>query len=89
MADIGKIEYRVREVTHYIVTRYYETSDGSTGGSEQKGEYDNRDIAHEVAYALCSEEHRRLGLPLDDDRIQYPRKFPEFEQVACSKKAAA
>ena len=74
MEDIRKVEYRVREVTHYIVTRYHESASGATGGSEQKGEYNNPEIAHEVAYALCSEEHRRLGWPLDDDRIQYPSR---------------
>jgi hypothetical protein len=73
MADIGKIEYRVRETTRYIVTRYHESASGATGGSEEKGEYENPDIAHEVAYALCKEEHRRLGFPPGDERIRYPQ----------------
>jgi hypothetical protein len=65
------IEYRVRDVSRYIVTRY-ET--GPEGGSlVEKGEYENRGVAFEVAYALCKEEHGRLGWPLDDERIQYPR----------------
>lgn len=67
-----KIEYRVRPVTRYIVTRHHESEDGRTGGSVGKGEFDNYDTAYAVAYALCKEEHHRLGYPLDDERIKYP-----------------
>lgn len=67
-----KIEYRVRKVTRYIVTRHFE--DGQTGGLSNKGEYDNPDIAHDVAYALCREEHRVLGYPIGDERVQYPKR---------------
>lgn len=66
-----KIEYRVRKVERYFVTRYHET--GKTGGSETRGEYDNPEVAHEVAYALCKAEHDRLGWEPGDERIQYPR----------------
>ena len=71
------IEYKVRPITRFVVTRY-ETSGPDehgrgTGGSDTKGEYDNHIIAHEVAYALCKAEHQRLGWPIDDDRIQYPQ----------------
>ncbi len=72
MADLGKIQYRVIPVTRYHVTRYWEGADGSTGTSEGKGEYDSPDLAHEVAYALCRDEHQRLGLPPGDERIIYP-----------------
>lgn len=72
MADITKIEYRVREVTKYIVTRYHETASGVTGGSEVAGEYANADSAYDVAYALAQAEHRRMGWPVGDPRIQYP-----------------
>lgn len=71
--DIGKIEYRVRPVTRYVVTRFHEDAAGKTGGSSVKGEYDNADMAYEVGYALCKEEHERLGLPPSDERIQYPQ----------------
>lgn len=76
--DIGKIEYRVRPVTRYVVTRYYESVDGRAGGVETKGEYENAQVAYEVGYALCKAEHERLGLPLDDARIQYPRMEDVF-----------
>lgn len=73
--DIGKLEYHVRPVTRYVVTRFEESASGRTGGSSSCGEYDNADIAHEVAYALCKAEHDRLGLPPGDERVQYPKKM--------------
>lgn len=74
-----KIEYRVRMVPRYFVTRYHETE--NCGGSETRGEYDNAAVAHEVAYALCKAEHDRLGWAPDDERIQYPRTY-EDDQAA-------
>ncbi|GAA0235988.1 hypothetical protein LNAOJCKE_0940 [Methylorubrum aminovorans] len=64
------VEYRVRPVTRFIVTRYEEDKHGSS--SEPKGEFDNEGNAYGVAYALCSYEHGKLGWPLDDTRIKYP-----------------
>lgn len=66
-----KVEYRVRPVTRYIVTRYESTE--NSAGCDPLGEFDNADTAQAVGYALCRAEHERLGWPLDDDRIQYPR----------------
>jgi hypothetical protein len=71
--DIGKIEYQVREIKRYVVTRYAESADGRAGSVETKGEYDNADIAFEVGYALCKADHDRLELPVGDERIVYPR----------------
>lgn len=64
------IEYKVRPVTRYVVTRF--ESDGDCGNSTQRGEYDGARVAHEVAYALCRAEHEQLGWPVGDERIQYP-----------------
>jgi len=69
---MDKIEYRVRPVTRYIVTRYHNEGDGGSAGVETKGEFDNADIAYEVGYALCKDEHQRLGYSLGDERIKYP-----------------
>lgn len=71
------IEYRVKKIERYIVTRC-ETSgpdeNGKGSGSVSgKGEYDSADMAYEVGYALCKAEHDRLGFPPGDERIQYPR----------------
>lgn len=67
-----KIEYRVRPVTRYIITRY--ETDSDSGSVEGRGEYDNADVGYEVAYALCKAEHERLGWPEGDPRIQYPER---------------
>lgn len=74
-----KIEYRVRPVIRYVVTRFYESA--SKGGSELKGEFGNYRSAYDVAYALCKDEHSRLGWKPADDRIQYPREIMGVEQV--------
>jgi hypothetical protein len=68
-----KVEYRVRETKRFQVTRHFETEGGHTGGTSQKGEYDNAEVAYEVAYALCRAEHEQLGYPPGDERVQYPK----------------
>ena len=71
MSDLVKVEYRVRPHTRYTVTRWYEGI--NTGGCEEIGEYSREESAYDVAYAMCKAEHIRLGWPLSDERIQYPR----------------
>lgn len=73
------IEYRVRPVTRYIITRF---TSGAIGGSiEGRGEYENPEVAYEVGYALCKAEHDKLGWPLDDPRIVYPKHPPDVTPV--------
>ena len=79
--DIGKIEYRVRPVTRYVVTRFYETGSGTSGGVETLGEYDNQDLAYQVGYALAKQEHSRLGWPPGDERIKYPALVPMGQAI--------
>lgn len=67
-----KVEYRVRPVTRYIVTRFYDGSPDEPSGSTCKGEFDSPDVAYQVGYALTKEEHQRLGYPVGDERIKYP-----------------
>jgi hypothetical protein len=72
-----ELEYRVRPVTRYIVTRYANTDANkpnvaSSGSVEMRGEYDSPQVAESVAYALCKQEHEHLGWPVGDDRIRYP-----------------
>ena len=72
----NQIEYRVRPVTRFIVTRY-ETErpvDGraSNGSSTQHGEFDNEDTAYAVGYALAKAESDRLGLPPGDMAVMFP-----------------
>jgi hypothetical protein len=67
-----ELEYRVKEVTRYIVTRFTQNESQIGGTVETRGEYDNDLVAHEVAYALCKNEHNALGWPIGDERIKYP-----------------
>ena len=69
------IEYRVRPVTRYVVTRYVKDGPGS-GSVQTLGEYDNQMVAYEVGYALCKAEHDRLGWVPGDSRITYPCPTP-------------
>lgn len=71
--DIEKIEYRVRPVTRFIVTRYEQGSEH--GSISERGEYGNAEVAYEVGYALCKAEHERLNFPPGDERIQYPERI--------------
>lgn len=64
------IEYRVREVTRYIITRSEQSE--STGGVTERGEYGNAATAYEVAYALAAAEAERLGLSPGDMGMIYP-----------------
>jgi hypothetical protein len=61
------IEYKVREVKRYIVTRYQDDR-----GSQTKGEYDNQDIAYEVAYSLAKAESENLNLPIGSMELMFP-----------------
>lgn len=78
------IEYKVRLVTRYIVTRFSRT--GDVCGCEQKGEFDNESNARAVAYALCKDEHERLGWEPGDIRIRYPDPEPigssDFDSIS-------
>jgi hypothetical protein len=65
-----KIEYRVRPVTRYYVTRWYQGAAAS--GCDGLGEFDSEQTAYEVGYALAKAEHDRLGWPPGDERMRYP-----------------
>lgn len=68
--EMTKVEYRVKTVERYIVTRYEENENGSA--VVERGHYASPHVAFEVAYALCKQEHERLGYEPGDERIQYP-----------------
>lgn len=72
----NQIEYRVRPVTRFIVTRY-ETEPPlagvtSKGASTQHGEFDNEETAYAVGYALAKAESDRLGLSPGDMGVMFP-----------------
>jgi hypothetical protein len=75
-----ELEYRVKPVTRYVVTRYTRPEANhehvpAFGMVEVRGEYDNQDVAHEVAYALCASEHQALGWSPGDERVKYPQNM--------------
>ena len=79
-----KIEYRVRPVTRFVVTRWEseEHGDGtSSGGCSGLGEFDSEETAYQVGYSLAKVEHERLGWPISDERITYPTRPSEANCV--------
>jgi len=80
-----KIEYRVRPVTRYVVTRWESKDIGAKcqQASSVIGEYDNADMAYEVAYAVCKTEHSRLGWPPGDERVKYPERAQNEPITLC------
>lgn len=65
------IEYKVRPVTRYVVTKF--ERNGDMQGSSQCGTFDTYDTAYAVGYALAKADHEKMGWPVDDMRIQYPQ----------------
>jgi hypothetical protein len=50
------IEYRVRAVTRYVVTRNMSDPDNGAGSNETRGEFENANLADTVMTALASQE---------------------------------
>ena len=69
-----KVQYQVRTVSRFVVTRYEESDDARTGASETRGEYDNAEVAFEVAYALCKAEHDKSGEEPGSMNFIYPER---------------
>ena len=72
-----KVQYQVRTVSRFVVTRYEESDDARTGASETRGEYDNADVAFEVAYALCKSEHDASDEDVGSMNFIYPTRVPD------------
>lgn len=71
--DKPTIEYRVRKVERFIITRYEEGPNGMTGSSRQVGaEFSDANTAYEMAMALAGQESQRLGYAPGDERFQFP-----------------
>ncbi len=74
-----EVEYRVKPVTRYIITRFH--SDGRSGGVEECGEFRNGNSAYTVARALS--EFERHANP--DAKISAPTigdETPESEDLS-------
>ena len=67
------IEYRVKRVERFIVTRHEEAEDAITGSVRQIGnEYDSFEVAYEVGYALARADQERLSLSPGDKGVIFP-----------------
>jgi len=79
-----KIEYKVRPVTRYVVTRFEGRSEDDQGGgyvgSSVCGEFPSGYAAYQIAYALAHAESERLGLAPGDETVMYP-EMPEGANV--------
>ncbi|MDR6818498.1 hypothetical protein J2X76_003675 [Neorhizobium sp. 2083] len=79
------IEFRVKRVERFIVTKYEQQNSGLIGSSRQIGkEFDNFDIAYEVAHALAKAEQERLGLAPGDTGVIFPSQSLEDARGADS-----
>lgn len=72
------IEYRVKPVTRFIVTRCSREespcrSMGTAGRVETRGEFDNAETAQAIAYALCKLEHDLSGEEPGSMNFIYPK----------------
>lgn len=87
--ELKRVEYRIKPVTRYIVTRFEawnlpagsNCAQADTTHVAEQGEYANADMAWEVGYALAKQRHELIGWPLNDERIQYPRRPGEVECI--------
>ena len=86
MTDLTKVEYRVRKVERFIVTRYEEGQNeaGPWKASTTHGEFENSGTSYEAAYALASAEHTRHGWPVGDERMQYPKDDPRYPGLSAA-----
>jgi hypothetical protein len=73
------IEYRVKPVVRYFVTRHESAEDGSGSLQNFGSEYANGETAYEVGYALAKAEAERLGLPVGSTELIFPQQPIQYE----------
>jgi hypothetical protein len=69
------IEYKIRPVTRFVVTRYSDDLDPNGKNhpsSDVKGVFDNFSIAYNIGYALAREEFSRRAIDLQDPGFVFP-----------------
>jgi len=72
-----QVEYRVRPVGRYVVTRH--TSDENSGSLETLGEFQRQATAEEVASALAGQPVYAVVLPAQDIPAQLRNIASSFE----------
>lgn len=70
------IEYKVRPVTRFIVTRFEQ--DGAAAGSSLCGEFDREEDALRVGFALAKNDLDHYGAPRGDEGTKV--LFPDFPE---------
>lgn len=80
-----QIEYRVKPVTRYIVTRHFAPDHGAAETRQLGGEYASAELAYAVGYALARQEAENCGYATGDDRMQYPRRLDDFSTPQAAK----
>lgn len=76
------VEYKIRKVERFIITKFSGMTDPArTGSTQVGGEYVHGETAYEVAYALARADRERLGYPLDDMRVIYPSHPGEADKI--------
>jgi hypothetical protein len=84
------IEYRVRTVERFIVTRFESRDDGSAAAGDVRqigNEFPSGDTAYEVAYALARQEAELKGYGPTDTRIVYPSHPNETGEMLVNPRA--
>lgn len=74
------IEYQVRPLIRYAVTRYEE--EGNCAGSSSFGVFDNYDAAHQSALAMAEKDRTDKGWEKGDERLAYAKYRSEPELLA-------
>lgn len=87
------IEYRIKAVTRYVLTRHTDGEHGrptndtedhreSVPETRQIGpEYTSAETVYEVGYALARQDAERLGYGPGDDRVIYPEQPTAIDAV--------
>lgn len=75
-----KIEYKIRPVTRFVVTRFEQDADGMRECTT-RGEFDNEQVAYDVGYALAKLDADNLKLPPDDMTVIFPEAVGSIGQT--------
>lgn len=74
------IEYRLRPVTRYVITRYENQGENGTAAIRTIGEFDNQRDAFDVGTALCRNEFLGADL-MPGDKFIYPQMIPTADNI--------
>lgn len=73
--DVRLIEYRVKRITRYVVTRHCKIGDeegNEHSTTDEMSVHINSSLAFNTGYALARMEQMKLDFKSGDERIRYP-----------------